>query len=222
MENFNEFPQLKEYTDSDEVILANGDYPMADFATEILKYAKSIVCCDGAYRSCIEHGLRPSAIIGDGDSLANNEKIKLKDLFHHNPDQETNDLTKAIHFAQEQGKKTILILGATGKREDHTLGNISLLYNYFTENLNIAMLTDHGLFKIYQGNQQFTSFPGQQISLFNIDCTALKSEGLVYPVYPFHHLWEGTLNESLDNSFKIHANGIYLMFFLAGKKSLHN
>ncbi len=45
-------------------------------------------------------------------------------------DQEINDLTKAVYFAQNVGQEEIVILGATGLREDHTLGNISLLADY--------------------------------------------------------------------------------------------
>ena len=45
----------------------------------------------------------------------------------HVTEQETNDLNKAFRYCLANGWTDIVILGATGKREDHTLGNIGLL-----------------------------------------------------------------------------------------------
>ena len=53
-----------------------------------------------------------------------------RQILHRISDQETNDQTKAVNFLLAQGKRRIAIIGATGNREDHTLGNISLLSDY--------------------------------------------------------------------------------------------
>ena len=60
-------------------------------------------------------------------------------------DQEINDLTKSVRFAHTQGYREVLILGATGLREDHTLGNISLLMDYAHLFKRVEMLSDYGL-----------------------------------------------------------------------------
>ena len=46
------------------------------------------------------------------------------------PDQETNDLEKSLEYALEKGAKSVCILGATGKRFDHSLKNLSVLLKY--------------------------------------------------------------------------------------------
>jgi len=58
-----------------------------------------------------------------------------------------------------------VIVGATGKREDHTLGNISLLADYM-KTAKVVMVTDYGIFTPMQGITEFTSHKGQQVSLF--------------------------------------------------------
>ena len=73
---------------------------------------------------------QPDIIIGDGDSLSETNRLKYADLIFHNPDQETNDQTKAVQYLLSKGKRKIAIVGATGKREDHTIGNVSLLMEY--------------------------------------------------------------------------------------------
>lgn len=215
-------PQLSPVGSFDAVILANGDYPSSPLALDMLYAAPFVVCCDGAFRRYMAGGRRPAAIVGDGDSTTSAERVQTRGLFHHVEEQDDNDLTKAVHYALSQGKRRLLLLGTTGKREDHTLGNISLLAHYFRQGVDAAILTDHGLFRMYRGDGEFGSFPGQQVSVFNFGCTRLQSEGLKYPLYPLSELWQGTLNEAVGDSFSVRADGDYLLFFVTGKKTIHN
>lgn len=196
----------------DVIILANGDYPSADIPVQLLKEAPYVVCCDGGANEYIEKGYTPDIIIGDGDSLSEENRRLYADLIHHNPDQETNDQTKAIQFLLSQGKKRIAIVGATGKREDHTIGNISLLMEYMRMGVEVCMYTDYGVFVPCKDTCVFECRPGQQVSIFNFTAKGLKSKGLAYPIYDFTSWWQGTLNRCTDASFTIEAEGEYLVF----------
>lgn len=196
----------------DVIILANGDYPSADVPVQLLKEAPYVVCCDGGANEYIEKGYTPDIIIGDGDSLSEENRRLYADLIHHNPDQETNDQTKAIQFLLSQGKKRIAIVGATGKREDHTIGNISLLMEYMRMGVEVCMYTDYGVFVPCKDTCVFECRPGQQVSIFNFTAKGLKSKGLAYPIYDLTSWWQGTLNRCTDASFTIEAEGEYLVF----------
>lgn len=196
----------------DAIILANGDYPSADVPVQLLKEAPYVVCCDGGANEYIEKGYTPDIIIGDGDSLSEENRRLYADLIHHNPDQETNDQTKAIQFLLSQGKKRIAIVGATGKREDHTIGNISLLMEYMRMGVEVCMYTDYGVFVPCKDTCVFECRPGQQVSIFNFTAKGLKSKGLAYPIYDFTSWWQGTLNTCTDTSFTIEGEGEYLIF----------
>ena len=130
----------------DALILANGDYPSASLPLRILEEAPYVVCCDGGANEYIARGYLPDVIIGDGDSLSEANRLQYASLIHHNPDQETNDQTKAVQFLLAQGKRKIAIVGATGKREDHTIGNISLLMEYMRMGAEVRSYTDYGIF----------------------------------------------------------------------------
>ena len=108
------------------VVLANGEYPTAPLPLQILADAPYVVCCDGGADEYIRNGHTPNLIIGDGDSISEENRKKYGHLLHRIAEQETNDQTKAVNYLLSQGKRRIAIVGATGKREDHTLGNISL------------------------------------------------------------------------------------------------
>ena len=197
---------------TEAVILGNGDYPSHPYPLNVLRQAPYVVCCDGAADEYIRHGFLPDAIIGDGDSLSSENREKLATIFHQIKDQETNDQTKAVRFLKAQGKRQITIIGGTGKREDHTLGNISLLIDYMKENLEIRTITAYGVFMPASGTQTFESHPGQQVSIINFGAKGLKGEGLVYPLSDFSNWWQGTLNEATANQFTIHCIGEYLVY----------
>ena len=210
-------------TTYDCVILANGDYPTNPHPLSILRTASYICCCDGAAQSLIERGIMPNAIVGDGDSLSPEFKAIHSGIIHIIEEQEYNDLTKATRFAIEHLNASrpslreedlkICYLGCTGRREDHTLGNISLLAYYLREfRIQPTMYTDHGIFTPCYGTRTFPSFPHQQISIFNLNCANLSSEGLKWQAYPAKEMWQGTLNEALADTFTIHADGEYLVF----------
>ena len=196
----------------DAVILANGDYPSAPMSLKVLHEAPYVVCCDGGANEYIAQGHLPDVIIGDGDSLSEENRIKYASLIQHNPDQETNDQTKAIQFLLAQGKKRIAIVGATGKREDHTIGNISLLMEYMRMGVEVRIYTDYGVFMPCKGSCTFACREGQQVSIFNFTAKSLKEKGLAYPIYDFTSWWQGTLNTCTGTSFTIEAEGEYLVF----------
>lgn len=203
---------ISEHYTPEAVILANGEYPTHVLPLKILEEAKFVVCCDGAANEYILRGHTPDIIIGDGDSLSPENKTRFSDIIHHIADQETNDQTKAVHFLQEKGYQRIAIVGATGKREDHTLGNISLLLDYMKSGMEVRTVTDYGVFIPASGTQTFVSHTGQQISIINFGAKGLQGERLVYPLSDFTNWWQGTLNEATSDEFTIHCTGEYLVF----------
>ena len=199
-------------TKFDAVILANGDYPTSSLPLEILSKTSFVVCCDGAVNEYIRRGGMPQAIIGDCDSLSEDIKASCSDIIHKIDEQEYNDLSKTIKFLASIGKRRIAIVGATGKREDHTLGNISLLIEYMRWGMDVTMYTDHGMFIPCHGERTFTSTSGQQVSIFSFGATGFHAEGLVYPLHDFNNWWQGTLNECTSDRFTIHTEGDYLVY----------
>ncbi len=197
------------------VILANGAYPTHPVPLGRLNDASLIICCDGAAEKLADHGLEPAIIIGDLDSVSPALKKRYEKILVQDSDQETNDLTKAVRWCVAQGIEEVVILGATGIREDHTLGNISLLADY-NRIINASILTDTGSFRVYDRSVTINSSPGQQVSLFSLDPgLAVTSTGLRYPLNELKLIswWCGTLNEAVGESFDLEfTNGQLIVF----------
>ena len=206
------------------VILAAGDFPTHSAPLRALQEAHAVVCCDSAYNSlkAAAPGIADRAVvIGDGDSMSPCVKRQLGDRYHQVDEQDYNDLHKAMDYATTQltsdHKPLITILGATGKREDHTLGNISYLVTFTEEHpeVEIEMLTDYGCLCAMRGRRTFASFPYQQVSIFTMDPdTPIHSEGLRWPLDGFRarRWWQATLNETLGDSFTLSAEGWLIVF----------
>ena len=197
----------------DAVVLAAGDYPTAAEPLSILHGTEYVACCDGAADNYISLGNVPDAIVGDGDSISPANREKFADRLHIVNEQESNDQTKAVRFLVSQGKRSIAIVGATGRREDHTIGNISLLIEYARAGVDVRSFTDYGVFVPCNGTTTHKCRKGQQVSIFCITAKSLSAEGLLYPIYDFTNWWQGTLNECTEKSVTIHADGEYLLFF---------
>lgn len=193
------------------LILADGAFPTTHKRQDLLRNATNIVCCDGATSKLLDFGREPIAIVGDMDSIPSELKVQFAAKIHQVSEQETNDLTKAVEYCIAQGFDEIAILGATGLREDHTLGNIALLADYATRLKSVCLLTDYGRIDAFRSGiktndyiepgldtkapevcttldgrytvARFDSFKGQQVSIFALTTdTKISSLGLAYPL----------------------------------------
>ena len=195
------------------VVLGAGNYPSHHIPLALMRECPRVVCCDGAAQDYIQReGRLPWRIVGDGDSIPAALKAQCRDILFLEAEQETNDQTKAVQFLLAQGKRKIAIVGATGKREDHTIGNISLLMEYMRMGAEVRSYTDYGVFVPCKDTCTFECREGQQVSIFNFTAKGLKEKGLAYPIYDFTSWWQGTLNKCTDTSFTIEAEGEYLVF----------
>jgi thiamine pyrophosphokinase len=206
--------QLMSYT----VIVADGTFPRHDIPLGYIRNAERIICCDGSAENLIKAGFIPDAIVGDMDSLNQSIAGRFHDRIFRVSEQDTNDLTKAVNWCSERGYRELIIVGATGKREDHTIGNISLLAEYIKQ-VNVKMVTDTGILLALTESSVLSSFPGQQVSIFSIDSdTEITSYGLRYSLDRkiIDNWWVATLNEALDESFRLEfSHGrviVYLKF----------
>tara|TARA_Y100000590_G_scaffold338607_1_gene385859 strand:- start:234 stop:860 length:627 start_codon:yes stop_codon:yes gene_type:complete len=187
------------------IILANGNFPKHEIPLKILKKAQSIICCDGSINNLIKYGLEPISIVGDLDSLNEKYKIKYQKKLFHIPDQHQNDLRKSMQWVDKQNIDHATILGATGKREDHSLGNIFSLIEFQTKT-KFDMITDHGIFTTLENEQKLKSFKGEQVSIFSTNPTIkITTSGLKYNLndYTINSIYSCTLNESIKSIFTI-------------------
>lgn len=184
------------------VILAAGDFPRKGGAAwRLLATARRVVCCDGA-GVAYHRRFRawPTVLIGDLDSASAWLRRRAMSDAADAPvvvkvaEQDTNDLAKAVRYCAAQGWKRPVVLGATGRREDHTLGNIFRALDF-----GLDVVTDYGIFTPVDGRRTFTVARGASVSVFVPNPKIrMTSKGLEWPLddVVFNNLYCATLNRA--------------------------
>lgn len=199
---------LKEFERFTTAIVANGEVPSSGLSMRLLRKMKRIICCDGALQKLSSINIIPDVIVGDGDSMDREELSRHNIPYHADRSEEYNDLQKALKYCQANGYGEVLLMGCGGLREDHFIANLSILAMY-SEAMVLAMLTEHGVFNVLRSSVALASTPGMQVSVFSRNPqTRLTFTGLKYPVnnHSFKWLWEGSLNEALEDEFIVKAS----------------
>ena len=128
--------------DSPSVLLANGEKPKNKIIIDILQNAKNIICIDNGYELASELNITPSVVIGDLDSV-DISKVNQSVIIIKEEDQNTNDLEKALNYCLSKNIRDIILVGATGKRDDQNLATILISLDYI-EQLNIIEWNENG------------------------------------------------------------------------------
>ena len=104
-------------------------------------------------------------------------------------------------YCAKEGWRDPVIVGATGKREDHTLGNVFRALDWGCE-----IVTDTGRFVPVCGKASFKVAKGTAVSVFAPDPkTRMTSRGLEWPLAPvkFRNLYCATLNRATGARFEV-------------------
>ena len=164
------------------LIVCGGTPPTKKLLEQEIEAADLIIGADSGGYALIGYGFTPDIVIGDLDSFAytNHEGINVL----HDPDQETNDLEKALNYAIKQGADSTTVLGTLGKRIDHTVKNLSVLKNYRTRFESIVFRDDYGDMFLVDSPYKPSLEIGTIISFMPIGgpVTGFTSIGVMYPL----------------------------------------
>lgn len=140
--------------------------------------ARPLLAADGGANHLGRIGLRPEAVIGDLDSISPRTRLAIgEERMVHRPDQDRTDLDKALGYAfDELGLEEMRVIGATGGRLDHAVGNLGLLARL---GLGERLVFDDGDHRILAVSGELTleAEPGETWSFFTFDPTVLISLG---------------------------------------------
>ncbi len=127
------------YSSIDTVIVSGGMI-QEDFALDFLKKIQEerkgkklvLMAADRGLDFFRKNGITPDIADGDFDSLSVEgkkylENLKNTEIIRLQPEKDDTDTQSTLNLAIAKGSENILILGATGGRIDHLIGNLGLL-----------------------------------------------------------------------------------------------
>ncbi len=173
------------------LIFANGNPEEGVMVHRALSTFDSahIIAADGGARVAWHYKKTPHTVIGDMDSLSEDELQKLKDdganILQFPAEKDETDLEIALKFATEQGANWIRIIGAIGGRFDQMLANVYLLSLPELRNCDVALVAGNQKLQIlYAGEHHLSGIVGDTVSLIPMsgDVLNISTEGLQYPL----------------------------------------
>ena len=191
-------------------LIISGGTIDTDFALDLLKKEKydHIIGVDGALKFCKEQNIVPTRIVGDFDTLdpeiltwyQTNTQIEIRQF---NPVKDATDTQIAIELAMELGSRKITLIGGTGTRLDHVLGNIQTLYLPFAKGIDCRIVDAHNRIRLVSGelHLKMTEQWGKYVSLipFTTDVEGVDLIGFKYPLEKFDFTVLGTGSRGVSN-----------------------
>lgn len=196
------------------LIIANGAPPSRKLVQKLHHYSDFLIAANGGAQTALGYGLRPDVITGDMDSFE--PEISYSGKILPNKDQETNDLEKALRLAYTRNAQIVDVAGATGRRLDHTLKNLSVLQQFTPHFVRIAFFDDLLYTRILPGDFSIHLPPSHPVSLFPLSgrVDGIRTEGLKYTLHDEHlenGVRDGSSNQTLDGRIRIrHKSGTLL------------
>jgi len=165
------------------LIIANGESCSIDLLQELAAWCPTVMVLDGALDRVLKLGLAFDLVLGDFDKgIPEASSIPFPVEIIHTPDQNKNDLQKGIEELLKRGAKAINILWATGKRLDHTLGNINVIAK-FSSIVDIQLIDDYS--RVYRIKNKFKKYFPKDRNVSLIPWNKVEnifSSNLLYPL----------------------------------------
>ena len=198
-------------------LIVSGGSLNKEFVTKVVGQGRydRILAADSGMNALYAVAVTPDIIIGDFDSadkkiLAFFQQNKEIDFCTLNPEKDDTDTEFAIRESIRRGADSITIIGGTGTRLDHVLGNISLLGIGLEEGVRMELLDAHNRICMIDHSVTLKKKEqyGNYLSLipYNGNVTGVTLKGLKYPLHDytmggFNSL--GISNEIVDDEASI-------------------
>jgi thiamine pyrophosphokinase len=170
------------------VLFVNGDVKNYTLVQKILLPDDFIIAVDGGLRHVNALHLTPDLLMGDLDSVSEEEVADLRVLGvqveQYPREKNETDLELALSWAVDKGFRIIRIVAGLGGRLDQTLGNLCLLMLPRLATCDLRM--EDGMEEVFMIRKEWTvtGEAGDTISLLplNEPASGVLTDGLYYPL----------------------------------------
>ena len=170
------------------VLLANGPLTLSSVIRKVIFSADRLIGVDGGSRHLRPLDVRPHLAVGDMDSIPQNLLQDYRqagvELHLHPPKKDATDLELALELALARGATRISILGGTGGRLDHTLGNLFLLSRCLPAGVPARIMDQEQCVHLTDQSLTISGAIGDTLSLLPAtpEACGVSLSGLEYPL----------------------------------------
>ena len=192
-------------------LLLNGETP--NKVPDISTY--DIICAtDGAYQYLEKNNITPNFIAGDFDSL---QEIPKEIEVIKTPNQDLTDFDKILQILFDKCFKTIDVFGASGREQDHFLGNLHTAIQW-KEKLNLTFHDNYSRYFLADNSTEISDCKNKIVSLVPFPkASNIITEGLEYQLNKEHLVFGeriGTRNKGVQDTVNITFESGELFIFI--------
>lgn len=166
------------------VIVCNGSIYDYEHLKKYFTGAEFIICADGGALHIKRFGIRPDVILGDFDSICPEDLAYFKeqkvDIFKYPVQKDMTDTEIAVDLAIDKGYRSIIIIGGTGTRLDHSMANVFLLKKMLDRGIRGTVVNEHN-----------------EITITNSRVTISREENFKVTLLPLTEKVEGVTTKGL-------------------------
>lgn len=173
------------------LIFANGKPEDGTMVRRVIadSHGAQIIAADGGARIAWHYQQKPHIVIGDMDSLSEQELARVAaegaEIRSFPAEKDETDLELALIYATELGATWIRILGGIGGRFDQMLANVYLLALPQLRDVDVALVAGkQEITLLHEGSHEILGTIGDTISLISIsgDVSGVTTHKLKYPL----------------------------------------
>ena len=164
------------------VIIGNGVIDNYDKIRTKLRPDDYIICADGGYKHSKLLGVKPAVVVGDMDSIGDNDYDG--EIINLPIRKDFTDSEVCIKYILLKRFEEVMMLGFTGKRQDHSLANIFLLKQFSDTQTDAYIVDEHNEIRFTKNENIIYGKKGNIVSIIPVtgDLTGVTTEGLDYPL----------------------------------------
>jgi thiamine pyrophosphokinase len=172
------------------IIVSGGALVDRDYFYKIIRKTKKrhIICCDGGARHLEQSAIIPDVIIGDMDSIDDQQLEKYfrkgTKIIRYPENKDLTDTELALDYAMNLKPEAIFIWAASGGRLDHTLANVFLLRKAKQKGIRTYLADEYCEAFLSDKEEFFINQKGQTVSILALSSrvTGICLSGFLYPL----------------------------------------
>lgn len=170
------------------IIISGGNPPSKELLTKEMDDGAFLIGADSGANCLFRYNIKPDLLVGDFDSI--DKKI----LYHfknnncridtYPTEKDFTDTEIAVQKALSMKPNKIVLMGCTGSRVDHLLGNIGMLKNCLENGVDACIVDQNNYIRLTDASTSLKGTVGQTFSLqaYGDEVIGLTIEGAKYPL----------------------------------------
>ena len=164
------------------VIIGNGIIENYDIIKQRLRSDDYVICADGGYNHAKKLGIKPAVVVGDMDSIGDNDYDG--EIINLPIRKDFTDSEVCVKYILLKHFEEVMMLGFTGKRQDHSITNMLLLKQFADVGTNAYIVDEHNEIRFTSNENNIYGRKGDIVSIIPItgDLVGVTTQGLDYPL----------------------------------------